>query len=256
MKASLSFSLLALLLCASASSLGQDKKKPEKKIEPRVAVALPLGAAPGQTTKITLRGIKLDEAKEVKVIGDHAKAKIVSKGKANVPDKNPEQVGDTQVQVELTLEPKLPGAPIQIVVVTEAGETKPHLFLVETKRPLVPEKEANDGFKQAQKVALPAVVEGTVDRPRDVDVFEFEGKAGQKVTLEVIAARYGSPLDSILTVYTEAGVQIANNDDAEGSVDAKLEVTLPAAGKYLAVLMDAHDTGSAIHAYRLVMEGK
>jgi hypothetical protein len=87
-----------------------------------------------------------------------------------------------------------------------------------------------------------------------VDVFKFSGKAGQRVTLEVLAARYGSPLDSILSLYNSSGVEIASNDDQKDTVDSRLEVTLPATDIYSVVLMDAHDGGSSIHVYRLVIK--
>ena len=37
-------------------------KKPEPKPGPQVLVALPLGVAPGSTSKVTLRGLRLDGA--------------------------------------------------------------------------------------------------------------------------------------------------------------------------------------------------
>ena len=247
--------LLFLAMTAMVALAGAQKKKDDKKKdEPRVIVALPLGAAAGQKTKLTLRGNKLDAAKEVKVADGKGSAKIVGKGKANVPDKNPEKIGDTQVEVELTLNPKQPSEPVRVTVVTPDGETKPHPILVETTLPVVKEKEPNEGFKQSQPLTLPAVVEGSIERQRDVDVYRIEGKKGQKVTIEVQAARYGSPLDAILTVYTPAGQQIASNDDFSDSRDARLELTLPADGAYLVALIDAHDLGSAIHAYRLVVK--
>jgi len=236
------------------SANGQGKKIPDKNAPPRITLILPLGAEAGQTTKLTIRGIKLDGAQEVKILDDKGTAKIISKGKANVPDKNAGDVGDTQVEVEVTLKPELPSEPVQIAVETPEGETKPHDLLVESAISVVKEKEPNDGFRQAQVVKLPVVVTGTVERPRDVDVFKFEGKAGQKVIVEVQAARQGSPLDSLLFLYGDKGVQIASNDDMEKSVDSKIEITLPSNGTYYVVLMDAHDAGSPVHVYWLMMK--
>lgn len=244
-------SLVACFVPANA----QQKKDEKKKAEPRVLVALPLGAAPGHATKITLRGIKLDNAKDVQVEGGKGSAKIVGKGKANipdgVPDKNPEKVGDTQVEVLLTLNPNLPGEPVQVVVVTPEGDTKPHPILVEPTLRVVKEKEPNDGFRQAQELKLPAVVEGSVDRQRDVDVYRIDGKKGQKVVAEVLANRHGSLLDAMLTVYDAAGQEVASHDDVADSRDARLELTLPADGVYYLSLIDAHDLGSPLHPYRL-----
>jgi hypothetical protein len=214
----------------------------------------PVGVVAGKAARVTIFGVKLDTASAVKVLEDKGTATIVSKGNTDKADKGLAQVGDSQVVVEITLKADPPAQPVEVVVVTPDGETKPHSLLVETIMPVVKEREPNDGFRQAQDVALPVVVEGAVSRPRDVDVFRFQGKAGQKVTLEVLAARQGSALDSIVTLYGSGGRQIATHDDLEESVDSRLEVTLPADDTYFVVLLDAQDTGSAAHVYWLVMK--
>ncbi len=248
-----SFLAFGLLLLIALPTAAQDKKKPEKKPAPRVLVVVPLGAAPGKTIKLTIRGIALGQATDVKVA--HGKVKIVGKGPAPVPDKNPDKVGDTQVIAEVTLEAKPLGPSVSLVVVTPDGETMPHALLIETSLPVIAEKEPNEGFKQAQEIKLPVVVEGMIERPRDVDVFRFTGKKGQKVTAEVLAHRHGSPLDAMLTLYNSAGQQIAFNDDlAVDTRDARIETVLPADGEYYLALIDAHDAGGPAHAYRLVVK--
>src|SRR5438093_522946 len=102
----------------------QDKKKPEKKATPTIKVIVPLGAAPGVTTQLTIRGLNLDKTKEVKLSASAGTLKIIGKGKAPLPDKNPDQVGDTQVVVELKLEAKVPAEPVTLTVVTPDGESK------------------------------------------------------------------------------------------------------------------------------------
>jgi hypothetical protein len=243
---------LFVLLGVFAAAPGQDKKKPDKKVEPKVTVAIPLGVAPGATSKVTIRGLKLDEATALRFQDDRVSAKLLSKGKANVPDKNPDKVGDTQIVAEVTVPAGLPSEPLSFVVVTPAGDSKPHQLLVESMLPVIAEKEPNDGFRQAQPIQLPQVIDGLIDRPRDVDVFRFEGQAGQRLVFEVLAARHGSALDSLLTLYDAKGQQIAANDDAGDSVDSRLLVTLPKAGTYYLSLMDAHDQGGPAHVYRLV----
>src|SRR5262245_3411771 len=228
----LPFVAFALAALAPAPGLAQEKKKPPTKAEPRVTMVIPLGAAPGKTAKLTVRGLGLDAAKGLRFANPKVTAKILSKGKAAVPDKNPDKVGDTQLVAEVTLPPGLPGKPLSFVVLTPTGETKPHTILVETGLPVLAEKEPNDGFRQAQPIPVPAAVDGLIGRPRDVDVFRFEGKAGQRLLLEVLAARHGSGLDSILTVYDADGREVASNDDMDGSVDSRLELKLPRDGAY------------------------
>jgi hypothetical protein len=215
-------------------------------------MAIPLGLIPDATTKVTLRGMKLDNATSLRFPQSKATAKIITKGKAEVPDKNPDKVGDSQVVAEMTLPSSPPSGPLTVVVVTPDGETKPHTLLVETTLPVIAEKEPNDGFAQAQPIAIPQVIDGIINHPRDVDVFRFEGKAGAQLVFEVLAARHGSGLDSILTLYDSGGQEVACNDDMADSVDSRLEVTLPRNGIYYLSLIDAHDSGGPEHAYRLV----
>jgi hypothetical protein len=144
------------------------------------------------------------------------------------------------------------GDTLPFLLVTQGGETAEHSLLLETSLPVIAEKEPNNGFRQAQPIQFPQVVEGAIAQPQDVDVFRFEGKAGQQIICEVLAARFGSALDSVLTLYDGQARQLASNDDAEGSSDSRLEVTLPRDGTYYLTLLDAHDTGGVTHVYRLV----
>lgn len=248
----IALAILAAFTALPSAAQDKDKKKAPPKIVPRVIFSMPLGAPPGKTTKLTLRGSDLDNAKEVKILGDTGSVKILNKGKAAVPDKNPEKVGDSQVEIELKLNDKLEGDSVSLVVVTANGETKPHQVLIEAASA---EKEPNDGFRSAQAVTLPFVLEGAINRPKDVDLFRFEGKKGQKLHAEVLASRHGSPLDAILTLYDAKGEQLAANDDfVKEHRDAKIEITLPADGVYYVLLIDAHDTGSVLHVYRLALK--
>ena len=245
--------VLSVIWLGPPAGQAQDKKKGDKKAAPRVTVVNPLGAAPGKTTKLTIRGLHLDKAKEIRFANPKVTAKILSKGSAAVPNKNPEKMGDTQIVAEVTVPAKWPGKPLLFTVVIPSGETKPHAILVETALPVLAEKEPNGGFRQAQPVPVPVAVDGLIERPRDVDVFRFEGRKGQRLQLEILAARYGSGLDSILTVYDADGREVASNDDIAKSVDSRLVVTLPRNGSYYASIIDAHDLGGPEHVYRLVI---
>jgi Bacterial pre-peptidase C-terminal domain len=248
---------LAVLLAAATILPAQDKKPPEKKDAPRVIVALPLGIPAGKTTKVTLRGLKLDAATEVRFPVVKATAKVVSKGKATVPNmQEAKHVGDTQIEVEVTLPADVPDGTAEFIVMTPAGESASHKLLVEKTIAVIAEKEPNNGFKQAQPITLPQAVDGAIGQNQDVDVFRFEGKAGQRVVIEVLAARYGSALDSFLSLHDADGKLLATCDDIEGSTDSRIEAMLPKDGAYFASIIDAHDTGGPAHVYRLVVKDK
>ena len=121
------------------------------------------------------------------------------------------------------------------------------------------EKEPNNTPSRAQKVKLPIIINGRIDRPDDWDVFRFEGKAGDNVVAEVYARRLDSPLDSVLKLTDAKGRLLAFNDDCEdlGSglnthhADSYISAKLPADGAYFVHLGDAARQGGEEYAYRL-----
>ena len=90
-----------------------------------------------------------------------------------------------------------------------------------------------------------------VGEPNDVDVFHFTGQKDERIVAAVTAARQGSSLDGILTLYTSAGQILATSAESESGPDPVLNARLPAAGTYFLSLIDAHDRGSARHVYLL-----
>lgn len=119
--------------------------------------------------------------------------------------------------------------------------------------------EPNDEPAKAQKVTLPIIVNGRIDRPGDWDVFEVEGKAGQTIVAEVNARRLASPLDSFVKITGPDGKIIALNDDhydaASGlntdHADSYVMVKLPADGKYYVHLGDTQRRSGKEFAYRI-----
>jgi hypothetical protein len=161
------------------------------------------------------------------------------------------------VKVTMDATDKTPG--VYPISETKDGVTTNRVpFAVDTL-PECLEHEPNDLPTAAQAVTLPVIVNGRIDAPGDVDVFRFEGRAGDDIVAEVIARRLGSPLDSTLKVTDAAGKQLAFNDDHEdkGSglnthhADSYLRLTLPADGVYYVHLSDAQRQGGQAYAYRL-----
>ena len=250
---SLFFSAFSAVRCYAA-----DPAKPDAKDQPKIVVAAPLGLPPGKPTKLLLRGLKLDEATEVRLHDPKGTAKILSKGKAPLVNKEKDDLphyGDTQVEIEVTLSADYAAPSVPLTVVTSAGESPPHSLLVDHE-PVLPEKEPNDGFRNAQPVQIGQTIEGVVNPNSDVDVFRIDGKEGQQVVLEVFAARYGSPLDSMLTLYDADGRIVAANDDFDGTTDSRVEATLPRTGTYFIGLVDANDVGSPANVYRLTIRAR
>lgn len=246
---------LVRALCASAiciCALGADEKKPENKDLPRILVASTLGISPGSLAKVTFRGLKLDGVTEVRFGASNLAGKIVKKEAAAPPNQQEAaRVGDTQLEVEITLPAETPAGTIDVVALNPTGVSQAYSLVVNGPTPPLLETEPNDGFAQAQTVAIGRIIEGAIHQNQNVDVFRIDVRAGQKLVIEVFAARHGSALDSLLSLYDANRRLLATNDDQPTTTDSRLEWTCPTDGPYYVVLMDAHDQGGPAHVYRL-----
>ncbi len=162
-------------------------------------------------------------------------------------------------KAELNLPPPdaAPGI-YQVTARVDGIVSNPMPFAVDTL-PECREKEPNNDPAHAQRVTLPVIVNGRIDRPGDWDVFQFQGRAGQTIVAQVSARRLDSPLDSLLKVTDAGGKLLAYNDDYEDpesgtnthDADSYLTLKLPADGTYYVHLGDTARAGGGEYAYRL-----
>lgn len=125
--------------------------------------------------------------------------------------------------------------------------------------PEVLDQESNNTTAAAQPLTLPVIVNGRIDRPDDWDVFQFAGKAGDPVVIEVQARHLDSPLDSVVKLTDAAGNLLAFNDDREDltsgtnthHADSYLMTRLPTDGSYFVHLGDTARHGGGDYGYRL-----
>ncbi len=246
-------SAATLILAAVSFAFAQDKKTDDKL--PKVTLAIPLGLVAGKTNTLEIRGLNLDLAKALHFTDAAVTARLASKGKADVPqNQKKERLGDTQVKAEVFVPADFKGDEAAFTVETPDGQSAPAKLAVLRPGAFVEESEDNGSFAKPQLLTLPTTVRGRIQAAQDVDVFAFEGQAGQRVTAEILAARLGSPLDATLTLWNASHTLLASADDSPGDRDPRLAFTLPAAGRYFLVVQDAHDAGSALHGYLLQLK--
>lgn len=245
---------LMVLSLVAGPSAGQRKRKSTDQA-PHGLYAMSLAADPGKTTRLTIRGLRLDAAAQVRVGEPKSTGKIVGKGrKVPVPNQLSAQlIGDTEVDIEVTLPAEVPGGGVPVSLVNADGDGKPFDLLVNDDTPRVQEKEPNDGFRQPMPVAAPVVVQAAFRQGQDVDVYRLDGRAGQKWRIEVQARRFGSPADPMLTLYDGTGHLIAHGDARHDGLDRVLRVTLPRDGPYLVSVVEAFDQGGPMFVYRLAI---
>lgn len=122
------------------------------------------------------------------------------------------------------------------------------------------EQEPNDSLEAAQSAGSPVIINGRIQKPGDSDFFRLH--ASGKLVAEVFARRFGSPLDSTLTLYDSKGREVAFNDDHEDKrqamithhADSKLEAMVPGGGGILKIT-DAQRQGGPDFTYRLHLRG-
>jgi hypothetical protein len=145
---------------------------------PFVASVFPLGVRAGQSAEISVRGVNLEGAGTAKVAAPAAAA------------------GWTTMPLDAVGAGIHPVNEVQLAIGNE---------------PEIPEQEPNDTFARAQSVSLPVTVNGHLDggvqrggNP-DEDYFRFHARKGEKLSIDVAAARLGSPVDSVIEVLDAQG---------------------------------------------------
>ena len=128
------------------------------------------------------------------------------------------------------------------------------------------EVEPNSIPAQAQPIKLPLVVNGRIGRIGDRDIFCFQGRKGNSVSVEVIARRLNSPLDSVIMLTGPGLTKPVRNDDysdkdkthlhlGSGLVthhaDSYLLHELATTGTYFIEIVDTQNQGGHDYAYRL-----
>ncbi len=224
---------------------------------PKVFFSTPAAIVKGEPTKLVLRGSQLEKTKTLKLLGVEPEIMLVPKpGKAGVPQGfDAAKVGDQQVECELTLPATAKVETVEFMLELDSGEKASFKVPVFERSQVVDDKEPNKAFAQAQPLPVGQVARGTIHEARDVDVYRLELKAGQRVSIEVMAERLGTPLDASLMIHDERGKIVDSSDDRIGR-DPECEIKLSRDGAVFIVLFDANDAGSNLHGYVLKVTAK
>jgi hypothetical protein len=105
---------------------------------------------------------------------------------------------------------------------------------------------------EPQRIELPVGISGRISAPGEQDSYRFKAEQDQELTLEVLAFRTGSPLDSSLVIRSASGKDLARSEDAKG-FDSFLHFRVPETGEYVVLLRDFRYGGSHAHKYHLMV---
>jgi hypothetical protein len=106
----------------------------------------------------------------------------------------------------------------------------------------------------AQLVTIPGGINGRIESKADIDYFSFEASKDQQLTINVVARRHQSMLDSHLRILSSEGKELVASDDFKvgkrNYADSRVENwKVPADGTYLVEIRDLHLRGGDEFVY-------
>ena len=127
-----------------------------------------------------------------------------------------------------------------------------------------PEVEPNDSVARPDTVKIPGLIEGRIQKPGDVDLFRFQGKAGQKLAFELETPGVSPPhFNPWLKLLDEGGNELVSNiymeyggdgDDVNKTVERKTIFTIEQPGSYYLQIRDLTSVqGGPRFTYRLLV---
>jgi len=212
---------------------------------PHADFALPPGGKRGTTVEFTLHGVNLDQAKEITLGDNLARATAIrtTPGTATfrlaIPADAP--LGAQSLHLDRA------ALPIPFVL-SETAELTAAPGTARKKQDPIP-------------IELGTTVNGVIDSARASDYFVIRTEQPKHVVLSVDSMNLGYLLDPIVLVYDEAGTRIAWQDDPTtntgkepANLDPYLTVSLPKAGRYTIGIRDSQFRGDASYLYRLTVK--
>jgi hypothetical protein len=197
---------------------------------PDIESISPLGLRPGQSTPLTLSGSALSDATQ-----------LWTSFPASV-----ESLGGGRFRI-------VTDASVGIGAVRAFGSNGVSNlgFVLLDDLPGAAEWRTNKSRATAQPIAFGSAVDGRAEE-LSYDWFKVRLQKGQRLSVETVAARLGSRLDSVLRIADASGRERARNDDAPGlHGDSYLNFTAADAGEYFIELRDVNYGGGVSFFYHL-----
>ena len=225
---------LLLILLAASPVQAQRRRDPPP---PETIFTVPAAATPGATTELTFHKPP---------VGDPIALWSTFPAQAEfLPRTDP-----ATIRCRLTLPAHAPVGVGAFRLYTTSGASSLQLLMLDDL-PTVPTNGNNISPQSAQPLDHGIAVDGVSD-PIASDYYSFAGKKGQRVSIDVVAARIGSRMDGVLRLLDASGREMAYCDDSPGAMsDPRIAVRLPGDGQYLIELRDVNYEGGPDFRYRL-----
>lgn len=203
---------------------------------PALSTAYPQGSGRGVTLQVEVLGQYLDRATAVVFQDGGIRGRVLGSE-------------PTRLDLEFAVAADAGWGAHYFRVISPRGASNVLLFRV-GDQPHVAEAEPNSTLEQAQRIAVPATVNGRLPVDGDFDFFRFQAAAGETWIFDVRAARNGNGLDAGLALLDSRGRRLEFCEDFF-IWDPFFTHTFRSSGEYVAVIQPTHARNDPGFAYQL-----
>jgi hypothetical protein len=114
------------------------------------------------------------------------------------------------------------------------------------------ETEPNSQPAAAELLTLPVTLNGQIAGERDMDYFRFAAQAGEIISVDVMSARLGSPLEVLVEIHDASGQRLPVQE-ARAGCDPVFAFRVPIAGEYRLIVTNLTYRGGPDHVYRITL---
>jgi hypothetical protein len=237
--------LVGLCLLAQGGHLSAQKQPPPVLPNPQAPVlsaVTPLGLQRGTAMEVMLTGTNLAGP-----TGVYASFPA----KITIPDNDKNGLDNAKLRVRIEVPADAPLGYHTIRVATTRGISNLRLFCIDDL-PQVAEVATNRDKATPQELPVPCVVDGKVD-PEKSTWFRINVKPGERLSLDVLGRRLGSPIDPQMSIYdVQSKREVAYDNDSPGcQSDPRISHVFKQGGAYLVEVKDVLNRGGPDYFFRL-----
>lgn len=203
----------------------------------------PVGATKGTTLEVEILGENLDGTQQLEVTGRGITTRIL-------------EASSLHARAEIVVDPGADAGMHSVRLVSSLGVSNLLGFRIGELRE-TREREPNNNRDEAEQIRWPGVIDAVLFPDEDADFYRFHATAGQRLTMEVLAARNGSGLNAEMYLLDASGTRLAVGDDEAGT-DPAIEHTFKKEGDYFVVVRGTFNvlnitfpTGHPAYVYQL-----
>ena len=241
-KLTLRFGTLLLLTCLAFPD-GANAQLPATRLDG----IFPAGANAGATLELTINGADLDDVDQLHFshAGISAEQKMAEPGPF---DEGPQPVPNT---FAVTIRNDVPVGLYEVRCQGKYGMSNPRSFDINTLAESI-ETEPNNTPEEATRISTPVLLNGQINGATDVDTYEIEVTANERVLIRCETRRIDSLLDPVVTVYDSQGRQLAESRDGH-HYDPLIDLTATRNESWRVRVSDSQYRGGPNYVYRLTI---